>query len=255
MTAGSGLASLFEERCARSGFLERQWLQIERERGLGIERGSSGRKTRGLDATAIARQVPLQHRSDPPFRHVKNQMAATTSTATMATIHVKPLQALGGPAATPAPGGVPPPPVPLPVACARADEAVRRMKPTSVVNSEWRIRGALRRADSERTSTPRDAWPCRWSQPKKRPVVRQVWRSGATDEHGANPRSPVRVSSLWPVHIGIPLRTRKAGLKTLSARVGFDQRAAASADVTPTDVLRAARLAAARFEPNSVCRS
>ena len=130
------------------------------------------------------------------LRHAKNQMAATASTATMATTHVKPPHSPGGPAATPAPGGVPPPPVPLPVACARADEAVRRMKPTSVVNSEWRIRAALRRAGSEVTSTPRDAWPFRWSQPKKRPVVRQAWRSGATDEHGANPRSPVRVSSL-----------------------------------------------------------
>src|SRR3954469_10271509 len=35
MIAGSGLASLFEERCARSGFLERQWLRIERGRQVG----------------------------------------------------------------------------------------------------------------------------------------------------------------------------------------------------------------------------
>src|SRR3954452_777049 len=35
MIAGSGLASLFEERCARSGFLERQGLRIERGRQVG----------------------------------------------------------------------------------------------------------------------------------------------------------------------------------------------------------------------------
>jgi hypothetical protein len=100
-----------------------------------------------------------------PLRRAKNQMAATTSTATMATIHVKPVQSPTRPEAVPAPGPVPPP-APLPVACAKADEAVRRVKPASVVSSEWRIIEAPG-ATCAVTSTPMGAQPVGERQPQR----------------------------------------------------------------------------------------